>query len=195
MGEIRGTVTPDQYHTIKTALDSLTDPANLHTTDTRSPAQRRADALGDICTFFLNHNRDIPTSGGDKPHITVTIDYQTLLGQLNRLPEIDDNPVTPDTIRRITCDAGIIPVILGSDSEPLNIGRRTRTIPTAIRRAVELRDQGCTWPGCDAPASWCDVHHIIHWADGGETSLTNSKLLCQRHHTDEHNGITRPPEP
>ncbi len=126
---------------------------------------------------------------------SITVDYNTLKGAIGRLPEIDRNPVTPDTIRRLTCDAEIIPMVLGSDSEPLDVGRKTRTIPSAIRRALEQRDGGCVWTGCGAPLSWCDAHHIIHWADGGTTALNDLELLCRRHHTATHNGQKPPPEP
>ena len=134
------------------------------------------------------------TSSGERPHVTVTVDYETLKGSVRRLAEIDGKPVTPATIRRITCDAGIIPIVLGSESEPLDIGRKTRTIPTGIRRAIEHRDAGCTWTGCGAPVSWCDAHHLIHWADGGPTSLNNLALLCRKHHTATHNGQSPPPD-
>ncbi len=109
-------------------------------------------------------------------------------------------PVTPETVRRITCDGAIIPMVLGSDSEPLDVGRKTRTIPTAIRRALEQRDGGCVWDGCDAPPSWCDAHHLTHWTDGGDTSLGNLTLLCRPHHTathksSDHDDRNRPNQP
>jgi hypothetical protein len=195
MGDIRGTLTPALFHTIKTAIDARVNPTLLDRDDRRTPAQRRADALGDICEFSLTHTTDIVTSGGEKPHITVTVDYDILTGHTKRLPEIDGTPVTPETIRRITCDAGIIPMVLGTESEPLDVGRKTRTIPTALRRALEHRDGGCTWTGCNAPISWCDAHHIIHWANNGPTSITNTKLLCRKHHTATHNAERTPPDP
>jgi hypothetical protein len=148
-----------------------------------------------VCRFYLDHNNDTVTSGGEKPHVTVTVDYETLKGAAQFLPDIADMPITPETVRRITCDAGIIPTVLGSDSQPLDVGRKTRTIPAAIRRALEQRDRGCTWAGCGAPVAWCDAHHIIHWADGGDTSLGNLALLCRTHHTATHNGETPPPDP
>jgi hypothetical protein len=195
MGDIRGTLTPELFNTLKTAIDAKVNPTFLDRDDRRTPAQRRADALGDICSFYLDHNTEIVTSGGERPHVTITLDYETLKGNIGRLPEINGAPVTPETMRRITCDAGIIPMVLGSDSEPLDVGRKTRTIPSALRRALEQRDGGCTWQGCDAPASWCDAHHIIHWADAGETNLTNTQLLCRTHHTTTHKQERSPPEP
>jgi hypothetical protein len=83
----------------------------------------------------------------------------------------------------LACDAKIIPIVLGSAGEPLDVGRATRTWPAAIRRAIEARDQGCAMPGCDRPAAWCDVHHRKHWAEGGRTCADNGVLLCERHHT------------
>jgi hypothetical protein len=191
----KGTFTPEGGHIMSQAIIALVGPTNLDPTELPTPAQRRADAMVDICSFFLTHNTNIATSGGEKPHVTIILDYETLKGQVERLPEIHRTPVTPNTIRRITCDAGIIPMVLGSDSEPLDVGRKTRTIPTALRRALEQRDKGCTWEGCGAPVPWCDAHHIIHWADGGETNLTNTQLLCRTHHTSTHQDERSPPDP
>lgn len=190
------TFTPEGGHIVKQAIDGICDPQNLDAGELRSPAQRRADAIVDICSFWLTHNADAATSGGEKPHVTITMDYEVLAGRAKRLPEIDGTAVTPQTVRRITCDAAIIPIVVGSESEPLDVGRKTRTIPAALRRAVEQRDKSCTWQGCDAPPSWCDVHHNHHWADGGETSLANCRLLCRRHHTAIHDlDDAQPPDP
>jgi hypothetical protein len=191
----RGTFSPEGGHIIKQAVDAICDPKNLDAGELRSPAQRRADAMVDICAFYLNHDTTRVTTSGERPHVSVTVDYEILSGKLEQLPEIDGTPVTPETMRRITCDAGIIPMILGSQGEPLDVGRRTRTIPTAIRRALEQMYNGCTWAGCNAPLSWCDAHHIIHWADGGETSLPNLTILCRKHHTATHKQDHPPPNP
>ena len=187
-----GDLDPESGHVISTALRGLTDPANLTSGDTRSMPQRNADALTDICRFFLDHNDSTETSGGEKPHVTVTVDYRVLSGELERLPEIDGVAVDPETLRRLTCDAGIIPMVLGSEGDVLDVGRKTRTIPTAIRRVLDQRDGGCTWRGCTAPASWTDAHHVIHWANGGNTALDNLTLLCRRHHTATHEGKSPP---
>ena len=90
--------------------------------------------------------------------------------------------LTAADARRLACDSTVIPVVLGTDSEPLDVGRATRTIPTAIRRALILRDGGCAHPGCDRPPRTCHAHHIHHWADGGPTALPNLVLLCGKHH-------------
>jgi uncharacterized protein DUF222/HNH endonuclease len=186
IGEIRGTLNPELFHTIKTAVDAHTDPTFLDPSDRRTPTQRRADALGDICRYFLDHNDSVRTSGGEKPHITVTINHDLLTGHREGLAELDDAPVDPETIRKLACDASIVRMLLDADSMPIDVGRKTRTISPALRRALEHRDQGCVWKGCTAPVSWCDAHHVIHWAHGGETNLGNLILLCRNHHTRIH---------
>lgn len=96
----------------------------------------------------------------------------------HRLPRqcCDGRPATP----------GSSPAVLGSAGQPLDVGRDTRTVPTGIRRALTLRDRGCSFPGCDRPPGWTDAHHIRHWADGGQTSLDNLVLLCRHHHRVTH---------
>ncbi len=193
MWDASGYLDPESGHVISTALRSHADPTNLDPDDTRHVPQRMADALTDICRFWLDHNDDASTSGGERPHVTVTVPYGTLTGDDRYLGEIDGTAVDSETIRRLSCDAGIVRIVTDGDSQPLDVGRRVRTVPPAIRRALDHRDGGCTWPGCDAPTSWCDAHHIIHWADGGTTSLSNLTLLCRRHHVSTHEG-KHPPD-
>ncbi len=193
MWSTAGDIDPESGHVISTALHSHTDPANLDPDDNRSMPQRNADALTDICRFWLDHNDDTSISGGERPHITVTVPYEILTGKERRLGEIDGNAVDPEAVRRLACDAGVVRIVTDGDSQPLDVGRRVRTVTPAMRRALELRDGGCTWAGCTAPASWCDAHHIIHWADGGVTALINLILLCRMHHTAVHNG-KHPPD-
>jgi hypothetical protein len=94
--------------------------------------------------------------------------------------------VTAETVRRWACDATIIPAVLNSCGEVVNLGRAERYFTPAQIKRLWLRDRHCTYPGCDAPASWCDAHHLIHWLDHGPTNLDNAALLCQRHHTVVH---------
>jgi hypothetical protein len=91
-------------------------------------------------------------------------------------------PVTASTIRKIACDADIIPVLLGSEGRILDIGRTTRIFPPHIRKALNARDQGCAFPTCTIPAPWCEAHHITYWSRGGTTSTDNGVLLCTHHH-------------
>ena len=91
-------------------------------------------------------------------------------------------PVTPATIRKIACDADIIPILLGSEGRILDIGRTTRIFPPHIRKALTARDQGCAFPNCTIPAPWCEAHHTTYWSHGGPTSTDNGTLLCSHHH-------------
>ena len=170
------------------ALRSLADGGRPDPDDPRSAPQRRADALVELCRRHLDRG-DSPISGGVRPHLTVTIDLEALEGRAGRTCEIDPTgAVTPQAARRLACDAGVSRIITAGESRPLDVGRTTRTIPAAVRRALESRDRGCHHPGCGMPPQWCDAHHIRHWADGGPTSLDNLRLLCRRHHRTAHEG-------
>jgi hypothetical protein len=105
--------------------------------------------------------------------------------------EPDGETVCAETARRLACDAEVIPAVLGSAGEPLDIGRLSRVIPTGLRRALVLRDQHCRFPGCDRPPAWCDGHHVVAWSRGGPTALDNLVLLCAFHHTLVHEGRWR----
>jgi hypothetical protein len=180
---------------VAAAIGALAEPGNLAPDDDRTPPQRRADALVDMCRDHLDHG-DAPVSGGEKPHITVVVDLETLEGRAGRKCEIDEaGVITPEAIRRLACDASIVRAVMAGESEVLDMGRRTRVVTPAQRRALELRDGGCVIDGCTAPARWTDAHHIVHWADGGVTALINLVLLCRRHHTMVHEGKIeiRPP--
>ena len=94
--------------------------------------------------------------------------------------------LSPGVVRRMACDAEIIPMVLGGDSEPLDVGRSRRLFTRAQRLALAVRDKGCSWAGCTVPASWCDAHHVVHWRHGGHTSVSGGALLCPKHHTEVH---------
>jgi hypothetical protein len=126
---------------------------------------------------------------GDAPtrppvEITLHVDAATLSGHLE-----DGRGVPAETCRRLLCDAGVVPVLDDVDGNPLDVGRKTRTIPTAIRRALSLRDRGCRYPGCTNRL--VDGHHVRPWIEGGPTSLANLVSLCRRHHTFLHEGGCR----
>jgi len=179
---IDGNLDPESGATVITALRSFTDPARFDAGDHRTPAQRRADALVEICRRHLDQ-ADRPTIGGERPHLTVTVDLESLEGRAGHTCEVDPTGViTPEAARRLVCDARVSRIITQGGSQPLDIGRATRTVPPPLRRALNTRDGRCSQSGCDIPPEWCDAHHIRHWADGGPTSLDNLRLLCRRHH-------------
>ncbi|WP_420626858.1 DUF222 domain-containing protein [Candidatus Poriferisodalis sp.] len=115
--------------------------------------------------------------------ISVLIGLEALRGQTDEAGLSDaGTELAPETVRRLACDTEIIPIILGGPGGPADIGRARRTVPARLRRLLIARDRHCRWPGCHAPPSRCDAHHIIHWARGGPTDLDNLLLLCHTHH-------------
>jgi uncharacterized protein DUF222/HNH endonuclease len=154
----------------------------------RAPlSMRRADALARMAESFLAHGAEV-LSSGDRCQVILHVDAQTLReGGVGRC-EHEDGPALPvETARRLGCDASVVSILEGEDGETLNVGRRTRTIPPALRRALTSRDRGCRFPGCPN-THYVDGHHIRHWAMGGETRLSNLVLLCRFHHRQVHEG-------
>jgi hypothetical protein len=182
MVHLSGDLDPESGGVVLAALRSLSEPAALDADDLRTPEQCRADALVEICHRHLDGN---PGSGSNRPHLTVTIPWETLK-QGSGLVDTEAGPISVGTARRLACDATISRIIVQEDGTPVSAGEARRVIPPALRRALDLRDQGCTHPGCDVPARWCDAHHIEHWADDGKTVLSNLRLLCRTHHGREH---------
>ncbi len=153
----------------------------------RTVAQRNVDALERICQGADNGGTARPR----RVDLQVVVDYQVLAGKVagsGRCESSDGVPLAAAVVRRLACDAGVIPTVMGANSQVLDQGRRTRTVSRAQRRALIVRDGGCVFPGCDRPASWCDAHHIIHWLDHGRTDLDNLVLLCSAHHHCVHEG-------
>jgi hypothetical protein len=182
MVRIDGDLDPEGGETVMVALRALGDPVARDPADERNAAQRRADALVEICRRLLDGG-DVPLTGGERPHVTVTVDLEVLQGRAGGRCELGSGEVVhPETARRLACDASVGRIITRGGSEPLDVGRRTRVVPAALRRALVVRDGGCRFPGCGRPHRWCDAHHIWHWVDGGPTSLNNLTLLCRRHH-------------
>jgi hypothetical protein len=153
-------------------------------------SHRRALALVELCRQALDFGTDHPGSS-NKPHLVITVTEQQLRSGLGavQLPGGGTIPVTD--LRRLACDAKIIPLVLGSDSMPLDVGRASRTITPSQRVALNERDKGCKTPGCDRPPSYCDGHHTTDWIAGGLTNLDELVLLCRHHHTENHKGRLR----
>jgi hypothetical protein len=206
LGTVRvdGDLDPETGETLLAALNAVLDAEARARPelDERTPAQRRADALGEICRQWLDL-AERPSVAGERPHVTVTVPVEMLRGSRDVAPwpsaaepgggptasraraavELDRvGAVSVEAARRLTCDASLMRVVLGGRSEPLDVGRRSHVVPPSLRRAVIVRDRRCRFPGCDRPHTWCDAHHVVHWADGGPTSLSNLVLLCRRHH-------------
>lgn len=154
--------------------------------DDRTTWQRRADALVDLAQRALNRG-ELPDHNGDRPQIAVTISWEELCRGLTagRLPTATCNgtlPITPATVRRLACDADLIPAVLGSRGEVLDLGRSTPTWSTAQRRARRIEDKGCTWPRCQAGLDRCQIHHLDFVSRGGPTDKDNGTHLCRFHH-------------
>jgi hypothetical protein len=148
---------------------------------------RRADALGLVAESYLQQKTSCP-SGRDRYQVVLHVDAETLREQTAGRCHLEHGPSLPvETARRLACDASLVPLVEDENGAPLNVGRKTRSIPPAIRRALNARDAGCCFPGCTY-RRYLDAHHIEHWADGGETKLTNLITLCRWHHRLVHEG-------
>jgi hypothetical protein len=184
MLRVDGWMTPVAGQALLTAMDALMPPPDPN--DGRTPRQRRHDALEDLAREYLDHGQT-PIVGGERPHISVVCDLPALQGLAGGLHETETGQVlTISELRALACDCSLSRVVLGPNSEIIDVGRRTRVIPAAMRRAIVARDRHCTWPGCDRGPRWCDVHHKRHWADGGPTDPSNGELQCRFHHTLTH---------
>jgi hypothetical protein len=197
----KGRFTPEQGALIKKALDAAMEqlfveqknvPDDVSAETSRSQpldqavpqpvSSRRADALQRLAESFLS-GTEHQCSGGDRYLINIHTEMETLKADgAGAESELEDaGCVSAETSRRMACDCSVVHWHENQKGEPLNIGRKTRIIPPAIRRALQRRDGGCRFPGCTC-SRFVDAHHIMHWADGGETSMENLVLLCRRHH-------------
>jgi hypothetical protein len=127
-------------------------------------------------------------NGGDKHQIVVHVDAETLsAGGAGRCEIEDGSSIAVETARRLACDASIVAIVEDEHGEPLNVGRKTRSIPRALQRALRSRDKGCRFPNC-CNTRYVEAHHVHHWAHGGETKLSNLVTLCRVHHRAVHEG-------
>jgi len=148
---------------------------------------RRADALALVAESFLAHGA-IEAAGADRQQIVVHVAAETLRSRTAGCCEFEHGPsMAAETVRRLACDASLVAVIENDEGEPLNVGRKTRTISAPLRRALNARDKGCRFPGC-SNTRYIDAHHVEHWANGGETKPSNLVSLCRFHHRAVHEG-------
>lgn len=182
---------PEGAAILQAAIDPLAaprpvvGPEGAESRDTRSPATRRADALLEVVARGVASPGAAPST--DRAKVVVTVDLAVLEDRVRGCGQAQTGQVlSAATLRRMACDAEVIPAVLGTVAAPLDVGRSHRLVPPSIRHAAWMRDGGCTYPGCTIPPAWTDAHHVTHWADGGSTSLDNTALLCGRHHTVVH---------
>jgi hypothetical protein len=180
---LEGRLPAEDGAVVLSALDALQAPAGEAEDYAASPAGAcRADALVAMA-------RSATSFGGSRPcELVVHVDAQTLQADevVERCHVADGPALAPETARRLGCDAAVVRIV-EQDGRPLTVGRRTRTIPPAVRRALRSRDEGCRFPGC-THERFLHAHHIQHWARGGETKLENLVQLCSYHHRLVHEG-------
>ena len=180
---------------LEAAVDSLPIPAAKDVSaetfseaeDLHRSRKRRVEALAILAESFLATGpRDL--SGSDRQQIVVHVDAETLQHSHAGRCELEHGPsIASESARRLACDCSVIRIVEDAKGEPLDVGRRTRTIPPGIRRALQARDQGCRFPGCTFKR-YVDAHHVKHWVNGGETKLSNLVTLCRFHHRLVHEG-------
>ncbi|MGH9266495.1 MAG: DUF222 domain-containing protein, partial [Acidimicrobiales bacterium] len=172
-----GSFDPEGGAMVAAALRLATPEGN----DThRSPAERRADALVDVCRFFLDHQRT-HAGGRHRPHVNVVVELEDL--EAGRGGRVVDGPgLDGPTVSRLLCDCALHRVVMSGRSAILDYGTSTRTIPAPLWNALVIRDEHCRFPGCDRPSVWCEGHHVVWVTHDGPTELANLVLLCSRHH-------------
>ena len=177
--EVRGSFDPEAGSLIETAI-RLAQTKDVDGEPERSPTRRRADALADVCRWFLDHQQD-RRGGRHRPHLNVV----TTLNDLERRGQghlIDGTTLDGTTVQRLFCDAGVHRVFVAGRSSILDYSTTTRTVPANLFNALVIRDQHCRFPGCDRPPDWCDAHHVRWVTRGGPTCPENLALQCSRHH-------------
>src|SRR5829696_2042532 len=189
-------MTPEQAATLEAAIGPLSAPAPNPETgerDVRPAGQRRVEALAEVCRRSSGVDADRTGAEGAAGsaaalHVTMALqDLQALTGAGEVLgSSAMGTLLSPQVLRRVACEAALVPVVLGTAGEELDQGRVVRLFTRAQRRMLWRRDRGCTYPGCTAPPGWSRAHHVRHWVDGGPSDMDNAALLCQRHHTFVH---------
>lgn len=186
VAEYRLSLDPEGRAVLEAALGPLSAPRPAEgERDLRTSDQRRGDALISLVRRAVAAGEGV--GSGHKAQLMVTMDWGSLStglrGAGRTLGGSDAGTLlAPETVRRLGCDALLIPLVLGSAGEVLDQGRAVRFFTPAQTRRLWLRDGGCTYPGCTMPPHWADAHHLVHWADFGPSDLANAALLCERHH-------------
>jgi hypothetical protein len=167
------------------ALDKAVEAAGQQGPEfeAESWSAQQADALVTMAKNYLSGDPEgtAGTSTADAYQVVIHVDGAALTGGEGR------SDLAVESVKRVSCDGSVVPMVDGANGEPLNVGRKQRTVPAALKRALWARDAGCSFPGC-THTRFVDAHHIRHWADGGDTSLANTTLLCDGHHRLVHEG-------
>ncbi len=166
------------------------DDPDCEPDERRTYEQRKADAFTDVIDLAARTG-ELPTSRGQKPHITVTVPIDVLAGAAGTATTRYGSTLSAEAARRIACDAALTRVVLSATSRVLDVGRETRLWSPAQYKAAEQTFNGCAFPtaprqACGRPPGWCDLHHVQYWRDGGRTDQHNGVLLCRRHHDAVH---------
>jgi hypothetical protein len=206
LAEYRLVLDPEGRAVLESALGPLSAPVPVDgERDLRPADQRRGEALVTLVRRAVAGGESVPTAA--KAQLFVSVDLDTLRdltvrdetgptcasGDFGRVVAGEvvggldaGSLLAPEVVRRLACDAAVIPTVLGSGGEVVELGCSVRLFTPGQMRCLWLRDGACTFPGCSMPSHWCDGHHLVHWADGGPTVLENAALLCGRHHTVVH---------
>jgi Domain of unknown function (DUF222)/HNH endonuclease len=204
--ELTGYLDAEGGALVRTALEPLASRRGRD--DERCLERRCADALVELCSHSLDTGL-VPQRASQRSHVQVTSTLETLLGLVGApAGEMEHaGVIAGSTVQRLACDATITRVLVDAASAIVDVGRSERVVPGATRRALNVRDRGCRWSGCNRTASWTAAHHVIHWVRGGPTDLDNLVLLCRHHHWLVHEGgwqialndhgrlVTMPPRP
>jgi hypothetical protein len=176
---------------LKKALLALAAPKHQAAVDGTAPVPGRpsAERMGQaFCEYVERYPADrIPDAGGVPASVVITMDLEKLQQALGAGVLDDGGRISATQVRRLACEAGIIPAVLDGKSQPLDVGRRKRFHTTSQRIALAIRDGGCTAEGCDYPPGLCHAHHDIAWGRNGDTNVKDGRLLCPRHHSLAHN--------
>lgn len=191
-GKCHGRFTIPSFHgaALKKMLLALAAPKHRAAVEgagaVRRPGRERMGRA--LCELIERYPANkLPKTGGVSATVVVLIPLEVLEGRLEQACLLDTGgKISPGLARRLACEAGLIPVVLGGDSEPLDVGRTRRFHTRAQRVAIAVRDKHCTHPGCDWPPAMCHIHHEPGWAQGGITDVEHGRLLCPRHHARYH---------
>ena len=183
--KIRGRGTVEDAAVIKAALQALsaplpaTDPdCGTEGRDERDHGARTWDALVEVAQTALD-SETLPTAHGQKPRVTVTVSWEDLRAGVGTATLETGEKLSVAAVRRLACDAEILPIVLDGNGVPLDVGRANRLVTMGIWLALIARDKHCAFPGCTRPPIACDAHHVEHWIDGGKTSVKTHGAALQ----------------